>query len=104
MIKLLLETRAVALQLMHQENPDNQISSNEEEEDVDDDDDDDVDAEVNPPPESSSPGVQQISKCTKFHQTTSDYVVDEDNDDDDNIFIDVERSPVRQIRNEKSLV
>ena len=103
MIKLLLETCAVALQLMRQENPDNQISSNEEEEDVDDDD-DDVDAEVNPPPESSSPGVQQISKCAKFHQTKSDYVVDEDNDDDDDIFIDVERSPVRQIRNEKSLV
>ena len=102
MIKLLLETRAVALQLMHQENPDNQISSDEEEEDVDDD--DDVAAEVNPPPESSSPGVQQISKYPKFHQTKSDYVVDEDNDDDDNIFIDVERSPVRQIRNEKSLV
>ena len=103
MIKLLLETRAVALQLMRQENPDNQISSDEEEEDVDDDD-DDVDAEVNPPPESSSPGVQQISKCAKFHQAKSDYVVDEDNDDDDDIFLDVERSPVRQIRNEKSLV
>ena len=86
MIKLLLETRAVALQLMRQENPDNQISSDEEEEDVDDD--DDVDAEVNPPPESSS---QQISKCTKFHQTKSDSMVDEDDNDDDNIFVDVER-------------
>ena len=74
MIKLLLETCAVALQLMRQENPDNQISSDEEEEDVDDDD-DDVDAEVNPPPESSSPGVQQISKCTKFHQADRKSVV-----------------------------
>ena len=56
MIKLLLETRAVALQLMRQENPDNQISSDEEEEEPEPSEaETEADSETEPEPEEQTP-------------------------------------------------